>query len=68
MEPVEALGQLVEERALGLDLAGELAVQPLGVVARVGGRALGEEDADLLARALALGRRRRTRRRRPRRA
>ena len=37
--------------------AGELAVQPLGVVARIGGRALGEEDADLLAGPLALGRR-----------
>ena len=54
VEPVEPLGQLVEERALGLDQAGELAVQALGVVAGVGGRALGEEDADLLARPLAL--------------
>ena len=45
---------LVEERALGLDLARELIVQALGVVARVGGRALGEEHAHLLARALPL--------------
>ena len=56
VELVESLGDLVEERALGLDLAGELAVQSLGVVAGVGRRALGEEDVDLLARALPLGR------------
>ena len=56
MEAVEAIGQVVEQRALGLDHPGEGVHQPLGVVAGVGARALGEEDVDERARALALGR------------
>ena len=54
VEAVEALGQVVEQRALGLDEPGELVDQPLGVVAGVGVRALGEEDPDERTRALAL--------------
>ena len=46
VELVEALRDVIDERALGLDHAREGVDQPLGVVARVGARALGEEDAD----------------------
>ena len=56
VEPVEPLGQVVEERAFGFDHAGELVDQPLGVVAGVGAGALGEQDADEGAGSLALGR------------
>ena len=56
MEPVEPIGQVVEQRALGLDHAGEGIDEPLGVVAGVGVRALGEQDVDERTRALALGR------------
>jgi hypothetical protein len=55
VKSLEALRDLVEERALGLDRARELVVQSFGVVARVGGGALREEDMDLLARPLPLG-------------
>ena len=55
MERVEPLGQVVDERALGLDHARERVDQALGVVARVGVRALGEEDADEGPGPLALG-------------
>ena len=55
MEPVEPVGQVVEQRALDLDDTRELVDQPLGVVAGVGVRALGEEDADERSRPLALG-------------
>ena len=54
MEPVEALGQVVEERALGLDHARERVDQALGVVAGVGVRALGEQDPDERPGPLAL--------------
>ena len=55
VEPVEALGQVVEERAFGLDQARELVDEPLGIEARVGVGALGVQDADERSRALALG-------------
>ncbi len=55
VEAVEPFGQVVDQRALGLDHAGERVDQPLGVVARVGVRALGEEDADERPGPLALG-------------
>ena len=67
VEAVEPLGQVVEQRALGLDHARERVDQPLGVVAGVGVRALGEEDPDERARAACARWRRRTSRRRPRR-
>ena len=51
MEPVEAVGEVVEQRALGLDQVRRTPCQALGVVAGVGVRALGEEDLDLGARA-----------------
>ena len=46
MEPVEPLGQVVDERALGLDHAGERVDEALGVVAGVGAGAFGEQDPD----------------------
>ena len=55
VEAVEALGQVVEQRALGLDQARERVDEALGVVAGVGVRALGEQDADERPGALALG-------------
>ena len=55
MEPLEPLGQVVEQRALGLDEPRELVDQPLGVVAGVGVRAFGEEHPDEGSRSLALG-------------
>jgi hypothetical protein len=58
MEPIEPVGEVVEERALDLDHAGEFADEPFRIVARVGVRALGEEDPDERSGALALGRRR----------
>ena len=57
VEPVEPLGQVVEERALRLDHARELVDQPLGVIARVGVRALGEQDPDERPGSPPLGRR-----------
>ena len=47
MEPLEAVRQVVEERALDVDHVGEDVGEPLRVIARVGVRALGEEDLDL---------------------
>ena len=55
MEALEPVGQVVEQRALDVDRAAELVGQALGVVAGVGARALGEEDADMRPRTLALG-------------
>ena len=55
MEALEPLGQVVEQRALGLDHARELVDQPLRVVAGVGVGALGEQHPDERARPLALG-------------
>ena len=55
VEPVEPVGQVVEQRALDLDPAVERDAEPLGVVAGVGVRALGEEDLDERTRALPLG-------------
>ena len=55
VEALEPVGQVVEQRALGLDQPGELVDQPLGVVAGVGVRALGEEDPDERTGSLALG-------------
>ena len=46
VEAVQAFWQVVDERALGLDEPRELVDEPLRVVARVGVRAFGEEDAD----------------------
>jgi hypothetical protein len=54
VEPVEPIGQVVEQRALDLDPAVERDAEPLGVVAGVGVRALGEQDLDERARALSL--------------
>ena len=57
VELVETLGQVVDQRALGFDHAGERVDQPLGVVAGVGAGAFGEEDPDEGSRSLAFGRR-----------
>ena len=54
VEPVEALGHVVDERALGLDQARKGVHEPLRVVAGVGAGALGEEDAHERPGALAL--------------
>ena len=54
VEAVEPLGQVVDERALGLDHARERVDQALGVVARVGARAFGEQDPDERPGMLAL--------------
>ena len=67
VEALEALGQVVEERAFGLDETGEFVDQPLRVVAGVGVGALGEQHADERARAACARWRRRTWRRRARR-
>ena len=55
VEPFEAIRQVVEKGALGLDHAREGIDEALGVVAGVGVRALGEEDVDERPRPLALG-------------
>ncbi len=55
MEALEPIGQVVEQRALDLDLTWEGVVEARGVIARVGVRALGEEDVDERAGALPLG-------------
>ena len=57
VEPLEPIGQVVEERPLDVDQLAEGLDQTLGVVAGVGVRALGEEDLDLGSRALPLARR-----------
>ena len=54
VEAVEPVGQVVDERALGLDHLGERVDQALGVVAGVGAGALGEQDPDQRPRVLAL--------------
>ena len=56
VEAIEALGQVVEQRALGLDEPGELVDQPLGIEAGVGVRAFGVEDPDEGPGTLALRR------------
>ena len=56
VEPLEPIGQVVEQRALGLDHARERVDQPLGVVAGVGVRAFREQHPDQRSRVLALGR------------
>ena len=55
VEPLEPVGQVVQECALGLDHARERVDQPFGVVAGVGVRAFREQHADQAARVLALG-------------
>ena len=67
VEPVEPLREVVEQRALDLDPAVERLVEALGVVARVGVRALGEQDLDERARAASAPRPRRRQPTRPRR-
>ena len=57
VEPVQPVREVVEQRALDLDPAVEGLVQPLGVVARVGVRALREEHLDQRARPLPFRRR-----------
>ena len=68
VEPLEPVGQVVEERALDLDQAGERVAEPLGVVAGVGVRALGEQDLDRARPGASARWPRRRRPRRPRRA
>ena len=53
VEALEPLGQVVEERALGLDQPGELVDEPLGIEAGVGVRAFGEQHPDERSRSLA---------------
>jgi hypothetical protein len=55
VEALEPVGQVVEQRALGLDHARELVDQALGVVAGVGVGAFGVEHAHERTGALALG-------------
>ena len=57
VEPVQALGQLVEQRTLGHRDLREGGRDPLGVVGRVGVGALREQDVHVGAGSLALGRR-----------
>ena len=56
VELVQTLGQVVDQRPLGFDHPGERVDQTLGVVARIGVGAFGEEDADEGSRTLAFGR------------
>ena len=52
VEPIEPIGQIVDERALDLDQVRERVDQSLGVIAGVRARALGEQDADQRTRPL----------------
>ena len=55
VEPLEPLRQIVEKRAFGFDRPREGVDQAFGVVARVGVRALGEQDPNERAGSLPLG-------------
>ena len=55
VEALEAVGQVVEQRPLGLDQPWELVAEPLGIEAGVGVGALGEEHPDERSRSLAFG-------------